>query len=134
MFNSVPKALYDEAVADRRIADARFAAISADSVPRSAYDALAEQLASVTKEALAMKRHDLSMAPADFDASQSDPMNSLGPKTQLAIDEDAAGDPSIRKYLIGRAHLELAALRATVSDLAEQDTQLARMIREGDRA
>lgn len=84
-------------------------------------------------EVLAFKRHDMGMPPAAFDASALDPMNSLGPQTQLAIDEFASGDREMRKYLVGRAHLMYAAARGQTDSMEAVDDEVSAAIRAGDR-
>lgn len=90
------------------------------------YEALALQVVE-------LKRAEAGLPPAAFDASLLDPMNSLGPKTQLAIDEFAGGDPEMKKYLVNRAHLELAAMRGQTDDMEAIDKDLAAKIRRGDQ-
>lgn len=140
MFDTVARSLYDDAIADRRRAEDRLAASVPISVHSEAIkrlsDALDKAMASagaLSTEIASMKRHDIGLHQKDFDASVHDPMHTLGPKTQLAIDEFAGGDPSVRQYLIGRAALEQAALRVNISDPAQLDEELAAMIRDGDQ-
>lgn len=137
---TVPRAMYDEAVADRRRAEDRLAG----SVPASVYSDAVARLSSALEQAMEsnrllttemanIKRHDVGLHPKDFDPSLQDPMSTLGPKARLAIEEFAGGDPSIRQYLIARAALEQAALRTTTDDAGTIDDRLAVMIRDGDQ-
>ena len=83
-----------------------------DSVRDAFHHQPPELTRAKAKQAMAIKRHETGMIPADFDATLADPMRLLGAHTQMAIEERADGDPSDRKYLINRAHLELAMLRS----------------------
>lgn len=85
----------------------------------------------VVKEALALKRHDLQMPPAGWTPG-ADPMELLGPKTQLAIEEFAAGDPQARRYLIGRATILAAAHKAQGHEPDEADADVAETIQAGE--
>lgn len=104
------KAQLDVAIADRRAADAR-------------YEALVTQM-------LNFKRHELAMMPAGFDPAQADPWNSIGPKTQLAVEETAGGDPELERYLKGQALLAWKQY----GDLSpeDRDVKVAQEIKDGD--
>lgn len=97
------------------------------------YDVLQSKYDALVAQVIDFKRHEVGMSPTAFDASLLDPMNSLGPKTQLAVDEFAAGDPEMKKYLVGRAHLESSALRGQSDDMDAIDTAVAQKVRQGDR-
>jgi hypothetical protein len=131
--------MYDEAMSDRRRAEehlARSVPISfhADAMKHlsAALESAQASVRALSAEIASLKRHEVGLMPRDF-TPPTDPIESLGPKTQLAVEEFAAGDPSIRSYLIGRAALEQAALRASVTDAGELDRQLAAMITDGDQ-
>lgn len=101
------------------------AALAARAEAEKRYETLALQVVE-------LKRAESGLPPMAFDASLLDPMNSLGPKTQLAINDFAGGDREMQKYLVGRAALEWSALAGQTSDLTEIDKQVAEMVRRGD--
>lgn len=139
--------LAELATAEQRLTIVLEAQQQERALTRRIHDNLTEQIAVLLQsradaekryEALALqvvdlKRAEAGLPPAAFDATLLDPMNSLGPKTQLAVDEFAAGDPEMKKYLVGRAHLELAALRGQNDDMEAIDKELADKIRRGDQ-
>jgi hypothetical protein len=117
IFDSVPRESYDllkgqleVAIADRQAAEARYAA-------------LVDQMVQ-------MKRHEYSMMPAGFDPNQADPWNSIGPKTQLAVEEVSAGDPELEQH--NRAQALLAWKQYADLSPEERDQKVAREIRDGD--
>lgn len=101
------------------------ATLAARAEAEKRYETLALQVVE-------LKRAEAGLPPMAFDASLLDPMNSLGPKTQLAIDDFAGGDPEMKKYLVGRAALEWSALAGQMSDVGEIDKTVAAMVRRGD--
>ena len=107
--------------------------MAARAAHAEAYAALEARYAALVAQVVDLKRHDAGLPPAAFDATLLDPMNSLGPKTQLAVDEFAAGDPEMRKWLVARAHLEQAALRGQSNDMEQIDEDVAAMVRRGDQ-
>jgi hypothetical protein len=152
MFRSTHERLLAAALADRddwkHLADARLVkaetAEQLHALTRDRYDRLwADHTAAIAAHAaryetlalqvVELKRAEAGLPPMAFDASLLDPMNSLGLKTQLAIDDFAGGDPEMKKYLVGRAHLEWSALRGQMGDLEEIDKEVAEKVRRGDQ-
>jgi hypothetical protein len=112
---------------------------SAPSVPTAIVerflDALEQERVrshAVTMEALAIKRHEMQMTPAGW-APPPDPFETLGKKTQAAIERFAAGDRELRARLIHTAATEAAALAASGDyDGDDLDEEVATRILEGD--
>ena len=88
--------------------------------------------AGLTEQILSAHRHDVGLPEPDFDPATLDPMYSLGPLTQLAIEEFASGDPDMRKYLTRQAHAQQAALSLRTTDHDAIDEEVAEMVRAGD--
>jgi hypothetical protein len=116
----VDRALYDdvcrqrdEAVQDRRAADARYEAL--------------------VTEMTALKRHDIAAGPNATDLNAWDPTNGLGGRTLMAVEEFAAGDPELRRKLIATAHTLTAAERLQTSDPDQVDEIVAEKIIQGDQ-
>ena len=86
--------------------------------------------AELVKQLVEIKRHEQGMSPEGFDASSLMPEHGLGPKTIAACDEFAAGDPELRRYLVGIAHKEYRK-RADM-DADEKDVQVAKVIAAGE--
>jgi hypothetical protein len=112
---------------------------SAPMVPQGIVDRFLDALErerarshAITLEALAIKRHEMQMPPADW-APPGDPFEALGPKTQAAIDAFANGDRELRARLIGTATNLYAALKLQDVDGEELDADVAMRIEEGDQ-
>jgi hypothetical protein len=117
---TVAREFYDDAIRQRDAAMLRG-------------DRAEERLAKVVDELAALKRHDVGAAPAGS-AESYDPMDSLGPRTQLAIEEFAQGDPELRNRLIATAGALGAQHRAEAPDAGEgaHDQYVATLIRNGE--
>lgn len=94
-------------------------------------DALLEKYETLVKQVMEMKRHEQGMMPEGFQAEKMDAMYGLGPKTQSAIERFASGDAELRRYLIGRAHMEYST-RSSESDPQAKDEEVAAIIDAGD--
>lgn len=119
-------------------------AIFGPTVPREQYEFVTNQLAltqnqlaqanakyaELVTQVIEMKRHEAGMHPPGFDPSTLDPMNSLGPQTQLAIDEESGGDPEQRVYYRNVAIKETLARADMPKD--ERDVVVAQILRDGD--
>jgi hypothetical protein len=117
---TVPREWYDEmkaqrdaAIADRRVAEERYT--------------------SLVSQFVDLKRQEWNLSPQGFDISKLSPMSALGPKTQLAVEEFAAGDPELRARLINTATAEVMARRAQEMPEDEIDAEVATLIHEGDQ-
>ena len=118
--DSVPREMYedmraqrDQALVDRRAIEVRYSAL--------------------VSQTLDIKRHEMGMVPTGFDAARSDPTTLLGPKTNLAIDNFAGGDPELRRLLITRAIYETqSASSGDGADGDAVDTHVAQLITAGD--
>lgn len=119
-------------------------AIFGPTVPREQYDLLVGELrmaqnqlaqantryTELVTQMIEMKRHEAGMHPPGFDPSTLDLMNSLGPQTQLAIDEESGGDPEQRVYYRNVAIKETLARADMPKD--ERDVVVAQILRDGD--
>jgi hypothetical protein len=118
-------------------------ALFGDSVPREFFEdmklqrdrlqnelsmALAEQ-ASLIKDVMAVKRHELGLPPSGFEAK--DPLSQLGKKTRAAIEEMSRGYPDQNSYLTNWALTEV--MKADDPD-EHFDAELAQRIYDGDTA
>lgn len=122
LFGSVSRELYEEVKSQRDQARADLAA------ERERYQALVSTVIDI-------KRNEHGLPPDGFDPAENDPMNMLGPKTQLAIEEFSAGDAELRSHLIKRAMAETAALmgeHAGKRPDAETDQEVANRVEQGD--
>lgn len=117
---TVPREFYDDAIRQRDVALLRG-------------DRAEERLAKVVDELAALKRHDVGATPTGG-AESYDPMDSLGSRTQLAIEEFAQGDPELRNRLILTAQGLTAQRRAEAPDAGEgaHDQYVATLIRNGE--
>jgi hypothetical protein len=91
-----------------------------------------ERSHQVTMEALELKRHELGMVPKGW-APPPDPLSLLGPLTQGAIEEFAAGDADLRRRLITTASTMAELRQAAHLDPADADEEIAALIRAGDQ-
>jgi hypothetical protein len=102
------------------------------SAANAMIEKLQAQLQSTVTETLAIKRGELNMGDKDFKFEEA--MSGLGPKTEAAIEEFAAGDPQTRKYLIHQAKVDALGYKARGSTPEEVDGEVAELIRRGDVA
>jgi hypothetical protein len=114
LFDSVPRELHNQIVADLQAQRDRALTM---------YEAL-------VKQALEIKRHEHGMNPADFDPATLDPTHGLGSRTLAAVEEFAAGDAELRRYLVNKAW----SLWGQHNDKspAERDETVAEIILAGD--
>lgn len=109
-----------------------------DSVPAAVVERFLDVLEQerkrsheVTLEALAIKRHEMQMPGKDWQPPK-DPFESLGRKTQVAIDTFAMGDRELRARLIGFATNMAAGLALQELEPDEIDEQVAERVEAGD--
>jgi hypothetical protein len=132
IFDTVPRSIYEDAILQRDRAEARAAA--ADARLAAFTENAAERYAALVADVMDLKRHDLGMMAKDFDPTTGDPMKTLGPRTQLAIEEFAGGDAELRLRLITTAVPLMATARAEYADGDEADEHVAALIERGDTA
>jgi len=117
---TVPREWYDEMKAQRNAAIAE-------------RHAAEERYASLVSQFVDLKRQEWNLSPQGFDISKLSPMAGLGPRTQLAIEEFAAGDPELRARLINTGTAEAMARRAQGMPEDEIDAEVGTLIQEGDQ-
>lgn len=113
----VSRELYEQEKERRQAAESRADAADAR------YAALVDQMVNV-------RRHQEGMEGRDAKAADYDVMGGLGTRTQMAIEEFAAGDPQLRRDLIARARLEYGAREGM--DEKQRDVEVAQLVSAGD--
>lgn len=114
---AVSRELYEQERERRIQAEARANAADAR------YAALVDQMVNV-------RRHQEGMESRDAKAADYDVMGGLGTRTQMAIEEFAAGDPALRRDLIARARLEYGAREGM--EATARDVEVAQLVLAGD--
>lgn len=93
-------------------------------------DATDVRYAALVEQMVTIRRHQEGMDPRAEANKDFDVMARLGPRTQMAIEDFAAGDLGLRRNLIARANLEWAARDGM--DHKERDVEVAALVMAGD--
>ena len=133
LFDSVPRDLHEQVIAGmQNTFDAVTKRLEREN------DRLIAQLEQETlrygelvKQLVEIKRHEHGMNPDGFDASTLQPEHGLGVKTLAAIDEFAAGDMELRRYLVGQANKEYR--KRHDMEAADRDVVVAKIIAAGEQ-
>ena len=133
VFNSVPKEIFDTVVGQHRDLITAMEQRHEREVTRlnGIIDQERTRYAELVKQVIEIKRHEQGMNPENFDPQSLMPEHGLGPKTIAACDEFAAGDPELRRYLVGKAHQYWQQNHELDKD--ERDIAVAKRIIQGDQ-